>query len=98
MSPHVTLIVAATPATDLVGRTRKCAFSQNQPEDVRKQSRAVTIFTQQKFPTARELAQLQIEEEGENPSNDDNDDDNEGPTLSQKFLETLVEYHTDYNW
>lgn len=93
-----------TPATDLVNRTRKRAFSQtrdkSQSNDVCKQSRAVTVFTQQKFPTARELAQLQIEEEENSSSNGDdynNTANTERLTLSQKFLETQTEYHTDYN-
>lgn len=90
-----------TPATNLVHRTRKRAFKQSRnpqnstPE--RKQYCSVTVFTQSKFAIARELAQLEIENEAETQEAENNDVEVEEKPLSQSFLETLTEYHTDYN-
>lgn len=88
-----------TPATDLVLRSRKRAFKQsrdkNNSEDERKSFRSVTVFTQQKFAVARELAQLEIQQEEDNSAEEETEGE-EPKTLSQNFLETLSEFHSEY--
>lgn len=94
-----------TPATDLVHRSRKRAFQQSRNKNFsieqRKEYRAVTVFTQEKFPIARQLAQLEMEEDNTDSkpaaTNSDNEEDmTEEQSLSQKFLETLTEFHGEY--
>lgn len=89
-----------TPATELVRCSQKRAFQQGRNKtislDERKVYQSVTAFTQKQFSVARELAQLEIEAEAEAEAEADNDEDDK-KTLSQKFVETLAEYHTEYN-
>lgn len=66
-------------------------------KEERKEFRAVTVFTQEKFPIARELAQLEIENAQETKEQDEITNVTDSNTLSQQFLETLTEYHGDYN-